>query len=190
MQLTRKLVLLLALAMPFPAQSAPVTYVLDKEATTIAFETNFGTEKIVGTIPPDSADLVLDFERISNCKINVTLDVSRARANFPFAADAMKGPAVLDAANHPQMSFESTRVRQTNEGASVGGTLTIRGISQPMTLQAQLFRPKNSLRGDHSHLTLRLTGRLSRKAFGAAGWSDLVDDEVRIIINARIATKG
>lgn len=181
---------LVCLALPFPALAAPIAYALDKEATKISFETDFGQQHITGQIPPASADLVLDFDRVANCRIEVGLDVTRARASFPFAADAMKGPSVLDAANHPVMLFKSTKVQATAEGATVRGMLTIRGVTKPVTLRAQLFRPKGSVEGDRSSLTLRLTGAVSRKDYGATGFADLVGDEVRIIINARIKAKG
>ena len=70
------------------------------------------------------------------------------------------------------------------------GDLTIRGVTQPVTLRAELYRTKGSAAGDNSHLTVRLTGRVNRSAFGATGWSDMVGDEVRIIITARIDAKG
>jgi polyisoprenoid-binding protein YceI len=71
----------------------------------------------------------------------------------------------------------------------VTGNLTIRGVTRPVTLLAEVFRPKGSAEDDRSRLTVRLTGRVNRSDFGAAGWSDMVGDEVRIVINARIDAK-
>jgi polyisoprenoid-binding protein YceI len=97
---------------------------------------------------------------------------------------------VLDAATHPQMTFESTSVIRTGEAAEVTGDLTIRGITRPVTLLAEVFRPQGSAAGDLSRLTVRLTGRVNRSDFGATGWSDLVGDEVRIVITARVDAAG
>jgi polyisoprenoid-binding protein YceI len=69
----------------------------------------------------------------------------------------------------------------------VEGNVTIRGVTQPMTLAAQIWRQKDSEPGDLSHLTVRLVGTVKRSAFGATGWSDMVGDEVRLDILARIA---
>jgi polyisoprenoid-binding protein YceI len=99
----------------------------------------------------------------------------------------MKGPKVLDADSHPTISFQSTSVRSAGEGAIVEGQVTIRGVTQPMTLQAQIFRQQGRAEGDLSHLTVRLTGAVKRSAFGATGWLDMVGDEVRLDILARIA---
>lgn len=171
-------------------QAAPVAYLLNQNASTVAFEADFGPDIITGTIPLTSADLTLDFDRVSNSTIAVELDVSGAQASFPFAAQALKGPKVLDAKSYPRMIFESTSVEAVSDGASVAGLLTIRGVTRPVILRAEIYRQKGTERGDRSRLTVRLTGAVNRSEFGATGWSDMVSDEVRIIITARIEAQG
>ena len=172
------------------ATAATVNYTLDAAASTVAFEADFGPDIITGSIPLLIADLSLDFDQVRNCTVAVTLDVSGAKASFPFAAQALKGPKVLDAGTHPQMTFESTSVAPAGSAADVTGNLTIRGVTKPVTLRAEITRPKGSAAGDFSRLTVRLTGRVKRSDFGATGWADLVGDEVRILITARIDAKG
>lgn len=178
-----------AILMASASHAAPIAYLLDHDASTVAFETDFGPDKITGTIPLNSADLTLDFKSVSNCTIDVELDVSGAQASFPFAAQALKGPKVLDAKEHPKMIFKSTSVKAVGNGASVAGNLTIRGVTRPVTLQAEIFRQKGTAEGELKHLTVRLTGAVNRSDFGATGWSDMVSDQVRIIITARIDAK-
>ncbi len=182
------LVLLLAAATTAPA--APIAYRLDPAASTVTFETDFGPDLITGEIPLILADLRLDFDNVANCTVAVELDVSGATASFPFAAQALKGPKVLDAAAHPRMTFQSTSFARDGDAAEVGGTLSIRGVTKPVTLKAQIFRPQGSAADDVSRLTVRLTGSVNRSDFGATGWDDMVGDEVRIIITARIDAKG
>jgi polyisoprenoid-binding protein YceI len=125
----------------------------------VAFETDFGPDLITGSIPLEKADLKLDFDNVANCTVDVALDVTGAKASFPFAAQALKGPKVLAARDHPRMTFESTSVRRTGEAADVTGNLTIRGVTRAVTLRAQLFRPQGSGKGDLDHLTVTLTGK-------------------------------
>lgn len=181
----RLCVLLLLLALP--AQAAPVPYTLQPDQSTVGFETDFGPDHITGAMPVKSAHLVLDFDQVANCVIDVALDVSNASASFPFAAQAMKGPKVLDAAEFPEMTFRSTTIRQVGAGASVDGNLTIRGVTRPVTLAATLYRQQGSDAGDLSNLTILLTGSINRSDYGATGWSDMVGNEVRLKITARIA---
>lgn len=170
-----------------PLAAAPAQYVLEPAASTVGFETDFGKDQITGKMPITAADLTLDFDQIANCKVSVTLDASGAQASFPFAAQAMKGPKVLDTGDHPQIIFESTSVQVAGKGARVLGLVTIRGVSKPMVLDAQIYRQKGTAEGDLSHLSIRLTGAVQRSQFGATGWADMVGDEVRLNILARIA---
>jgi polyisoprenoid-binding protein YceI len=170
-----------------PALAAPADYVLEPEASTVGFETDFGQKQITGRMPVAQADLTLDFDAVANSKVMVVLDVAHASASFPFAADAMKGATVLDAKTYPTIRFESTSVKAAGNGAKVKGQLTIRGVTQTVTMNARIFRQDGRAKGDLSHLTIQLTGAVNRSAFGAVGWSDMVGDEVRLDIVARIA---
>ena len=179
--------LALLLALTSAATAAPVPYALEPAQSTVGFETDFGADKISGRMPVTQADLRIDFDNLAATTISVTLDVGHAEASFPFAAQAMKGPKVLDSAEFPQITFRSTSVKTDGDGAQVAGQITIRGVTKPATLHATIFRQKGSAEGDLSHLTIRLTGAVLRSDFGATGWSDMVGDQVRLDIIARIA---
>lgn len=186
------LYLILALAglvpVASPALARPVVYVMDTSGSTVAFETDFGQGPIRGTMPVDAADLKLDFDTVANSQISVALNARGATASMPFAAEAMKGATVLDTTRHPRLTFRSTAVRKQGDGATVKGNLTIRGVTRPVTLAATIYRQAGSGAGDRSRLTVRLIGRVKRSDYGATGWSDLVGDEVRLDIRARIHT--
>lgn len=169
------------------AQAAPADYVLEPANSVVGFETDFGKDRITGKMPIIAANLTLDFDRIANCNVAVSLDASGAEASFPFAAQAMKGPKVLDTGNHPQITFQSTSVKASGKGAKVTGWLTIRGVRRSMVFDAQIWRQKGTEAGDLSHLSIRLTGSVLRSTYGATGWDDMVGDEVRLDILARIA---
>lgn len=177
-----------------PLLAAPVSYDLQPASSTVAFEADFGGQKITGTIPIEGADLVLDFDRLSNCTIAVQLDAANAGASFPFAAEALKGKTVLDTARHPRMSFTSISVSANGatpaDGATVKGNLTLRGVTRPVTLQASIFRQQGSADGDLTRLTVRLSGQINRSDFGATGFADMVSDRVLITITARIQQGG
>jgi len=188
----RRLVLtaIVALGMISAAQAATVAYKMDPASSTVAFETDFGPDKITGAFPLERADLQLDFDNVRNCTVEVALDVTGATASFPFAAQALKGPKVLAAKGHPRMTFASTSVKGAGDTAEVTGNLTIRGVTKSVTLKARLFRPQGSAPDDLDHLTVKLSGKVNRSDFGATGWSDMVGDEVRILITAKIDSQG
>ena len=173
-----------------PAHAAPMRYDLDAPRSAIRFEADFGPDRITGAMPVSAADMTLDFANVANSKVSVRLDASQADASFLFAAQALKGPKVLDTRDYPEILFQSTSVRKRGNGASVAGDLTIRGVTRPVTLEAAFYRQTGTVPGDLSHLTIHLTGRILRSEFGATGWSDMVGDEVRIDIVARVDLTG
>jgi len=181
-----RLTLALMLMLAPPAVAAPRSYVLEPEDSSVGFETDFGPDRITGTFTVTRADLTVDFDNVANTRVAVTLDTRRATASFPFAAQAMKGPKVLDAETWPEITFLSSAVRRAGDGAEVDGALTIRGVTRPVTLQASLYRQRGTAEGDLSQLTIRLTGAVNRIDYGATGWSDMVGEQVRIDILARI----
>lgn len=177
----------LTVVFSLPGEAAPARYSLDAAASKVGFETMFGPDAITGSMPVASADVTIDFEKLAASRVAVTLDVSGAEASFPFATQAMKGPKVLDAGSYPQITFVSTAVRARNPSeAQIDGDITIRGVTRPITFDASIWRQQGSEPGDLSRLTIRLVGSINRSDFGATGWNDMVADEVKLDIRARI----
>lgn len=183
----RILFLWLALALFItPAAAAQRSYLLQAEQSHVNFEWDFGADVITGTMPVARADLKLDFARAANSKVDVLIDVSGAKAGFPFASQAMMGPKVLDAKRFPQIRFLSTRVSPMGAGAEIEGNITIRGVTRSTTLKAEIFRQTGTVENDLTKLTIILTGAVNRSEFGAGGWADFAGDEIRLRIRAQI----
>lgn len=172
------------------AWSAPAHYTLDAARSSVTFETDFGPDTITGDMSVSAADLTIDFADLARSNVSVVLDVTDARASFPFAAQALKGPKVLDARHHPTIGFVSAAVRRDGDDALIDGDITIRGVTRRVTLRATIYRQDGAGANDLSRLSVHLTGRVNRSDFGATGWADMVGDEVRVKIIARIERTG
>lgn len=177
---------LAACALASAATAAPGRYALDPANSTVGFSWDFGKDEVNGRMTVSRADLVIDFAQVSASQVNVAVNVAAAEAGFPFATQAMKGPKVLDAGRFPEIVFRSTRVRPAGAGARIEGNITIRGVTRPAVFSAQIYRQKGTAEGDLDHLSILLTGTVQRSQFGADGWSDMVGDDVRLRILARI----
>jgi polyisoprenoid-binding protein YceI len=171
-----------------PAAARPVAYLLEPDRSVVGFETDFGDGglKITGQMPVQSADLVIDFDSVAATHVLVTVSAAAARTSNPLATAAMTGKSVLDTQTFPTIRFDSTAIRARGAGAEVTGDMTIRGVTRPVTFDARFYRQKGVPEGDRSRLSILLTGRISRAAFGADGFPDMVGDEVRLKILARI----
>ncbi|MCT8159571.1 YceI family protein [Pseudoruegeria sp. SHC-113] len=169
-----------------PVAAAPVGYALQPEASTVGFSYFLNAERVRGQMPVAEADIRIDFTDVSRSSVSVTLLPARADAGLPFATEAMLGGQVLDVANHPTITFQSRSITGSPARAQMQGDLTIRGITRPVTLQARLYRQRGQAEGDLSQLTILLTGRISRGAFGADGFPQFVQDPIDLSIRARI----
>ncbi|SLN56731.1 hypothetical protein PSA7680_02950 [Pseudoruegeria aquimaris] len=170
-----------------PATAAkPVAYQLQPEASTVGFSYYLNAERVRGRMPVQDARIRIDFDDVSRSEVSVTLLPAQADASLPFATEAMRGGQVLDVANHPTITFTSREISGSPARATMTGDLTIRGVTRPVTLQARLYRQRGQDAGDLSRLTILLTGRISRSAFGAGGFPQFVQDPIDLSIRARI----
>ncbi|WP_342586109.1 YceI family protein [Leisingera sp. ANG-M7] len=180
---------------PQGLHAAPLAYQLVPEATDVRFTFMLSGQPQHGRIPVSKARIRIDPKSLARSQADITLDARRARTGLVFATEALKSPGVLNTARHPQIRFRSTRVRlgpdgRISGGAAIEGELTLRGTTRPLTLQAALYRRPGSAPDDLSELDVQLSGQLSRAAFGATGYADLVADRVRLAIEARIRRTG
>ncbi|NOD83658.1 YceI family protein [Ruegeria sp. HKCCD6119] len=191
--LTRRSLLagLATLPLTRAAQAALRPYILSDEGTRVGFTFDLAGVTQSGTMPIRTADVQIDTGRLQNSQVTVTLDVSKARTRLPFARMPMLSPSVLDAKQHPTIRFVSTDIQlgaegRISDGARITGDLTVRGVTRPITLEANLYRQAGSAANDLSRLTFGLKGALNRHDFGASGYPDLVDDTVGLDIRAEI----
>ena len=168
------------------ATAAPEAYRLDTARSTVGFTYDFPIGDNRGTMPITAADMRIDLGNLSASRIDVTLNATGVRAGFPFAAEAMKGSELLDAARHPAITFRSTAITGTLQEARITGLLTVRGVTHPVTLTAGLYRQAETDPKDLSHLTILLTGTLNRHSFGASGYATLVGPEIGLRIVAQV----
>lgn len=176
----------LCLLAALPAAADPVPYRLDKAQSVVGFRYTMAGQAGNGTMPVAAADIRLDLEAPANSRVDATLDAAHAQAGVFLATQAMQGQTVLDTRRFPTISFRSTRVIPHGEKAEVRGDLTIRGVTRPVTLTAQVYRQKGTEAGERDKLSIHLSGAVSRAAFGAGGYPDLVADTITLDILTRI----
>lgn len=187
-----RVISLVALLVVYCSQALadPSDYALQIDRSRVGFVYVLNNTAMSGTMPVSRAEISFDFDRPGNSRISVSVDASQARAGAVFADEALKGQSVLWTDRFPEITFESSDVRRDGQGGAVmTGTLTVRGVTQPQTFTAQLFRPAGQAAGDRSELTIRLKGSLSRSAFGASGYASFVGDTVDLDIQAYITRK-
>ncbi|KPU83356.1 hypothetical protein JI58_09045 [Marinosulfonomonas sp. PRT-SC04] len=168
------------------AQAGPVRYLLQIDKSSVGFSYGFNGAKVNGSMPIDSADIQIDFDALSNTKIQLVLNAHKARAGFILATEAMRGKSILNTAQHPKIRFVSTQVSQTQNGAAIDGLITIRGVTKPIRLTAQFYRQSGHAPKDRTRLVILLTGAVSRADFNATGYPNMIGDQIDLRIIAAI----
>ncbi|MEP3331614.1 YceI family protein [Sedimentitalea sp.] len=178
-----------------PAHAAPTGYTLSEKDSNVGFRFLLSGVPIQGSMPVQAAQIIIDPANLAASQVDVTLNVAKAKTALFFATDALVSTEVLDAKQFPTIRFVSQAITlasdgRLSDGASIAGLLTLRGITRPITLNANVLRAPGSAADDLSNLTVRLDGAVSRAAFGATGFPDLVADIVELDILAVVAAKA
>jgi polyisoprenoid-binding protein YceI len=171
--------------------AAPVGYELIPDQTHVGFRFRLNGIWHRGSMPIAEAKISLDPQRLQRTRVAVSLNARAARTGLIFATRAMTSRDVLHVARFPTIRFASRRVvlgpeQRLSGGARIHGDLTLRGVTRPLILAAALHRPAGSDANELSRLDIALTGQLSRAAFGADGYANLVADQVQLDIRAGI----
>jgi len=173
-----------------PALADPEPYRLEADRSSVGFTYSLGDAADDGTMPVTGATLMIDLDRPARSTVDVTVSVTGARTGFFLATETLKSAQVLDAARFPTITFRSTRVTPVGQGARIDGDMTIRGVTRPVSLNAEFFRQQGTEAGDRDRLSIYLTGSVNRFDFGASGFAEEVGGEVELRILARIVREA
>jgi polyisoprenoid-binding protein YceI len=101
----------------------------------------------------------------------------------------LKSPDFFDAETYPEMTYVLTKVEAVDGEYALTGDLTIKDVTRPVTLKAEITGPVADPWGN-TRLGLSAAGKLNRKDFGL-GWNVvteagglLVGDDVKLAIDA------
>jgi len=138
-----------------------------------------------GEFTKASGTLVFDPKDPSRMSVAVSVPVASVSTSNPKLDEELKGPAWLDAARFPEMTFRSTRVTQTGpDTADVAGTLSLHGVTRPVVLHAVLNGGGLNIITGGQDLGFTVTGTIRRSDFGVSTFVPVVSDEVNLIISA------
>ncbi len=163
------------------AAAEPAAYRVDSEATQVEYvATALGIIKQPGRFARMRGEIVLDAEA-SRGRVDFEIDARSVDSGFGMRDDFVQDEPMLDAARHPTIRFRSSHLFYV-EGrlVKVGGTLTMRGVTQPVELTVTRFvcRPDTGDGGEICDAAAEAS--LRRSAFGMDSLAPLISDEVRL----------
>jgi len=171
-----------------PAPAIPsALWEVDTSASRIGFSGQQSGQPFDGVFNAWNAHIEFDPDNLSAARAVVTIDVSSATTGGSFIDGAIPSASWLNAGSHPEARFAVSSFRAVGDGSyEASGELTLKGVTQPITLPFTL-----ALDGDTARAEGRVT--LDRRAF-AIGTDDPDNDgavsgdiTVDVVVQARRA---
>lgn len=151
---------------------------IDHDASRLAITVvQLGTS-VDGAFGAWAADIVFDPENLDTARVSVAIDI--ASLSVGTVSSQAIGSDFLDAENHPEARFVADSFRSVGEGAyEAEGTLTIRGVAQPLILPFTL-----AIDGDTARMAAAVT--VNRIDFGVGAESYGNEDSVAFGIDVTV----
>jgi polyisoprenoid-binding protein YceI len=125
---------------------------------------------------------------LDKSQVTVTIDAASIDTNVAQLDKMVKGSDMLEAERNPQIRFVSTRFERTGDArGKLTGDLTIRGVTQPVTLDVTFNGYGRDPLTKADTLGFSADGRFSRSKFGLTTWYPAVGDEIHVVIQTEAA---
>lgn len=138
-----------------------------------------------------AGDISIDFDRPARSFTRFTVESDSVDVGSPSYTDFVKSAALLNVAQYPTMSFDSTAVEKLDaRTARVTGNLTLLGVTRPvaLTVNVDADRPAkgaaNAGAGGRA-VAFSATGTIKRSDFGMIFGIPLIDDALEITVKTR-----
>lgn len=169
------------LAVPVVAQAAPVTYTLDPNHSFPTFTYNhLGYSNQTSRFDKTTGKIVYD-AAAEQGSVDMTIDMKSVSTGSPMFNEHIQGEDYFDTAKYPTATFKSTKVRfVAGKPAAIDGNLTIKGVTQPVTLTITGFKQMMHPMLKREAIGANATTTIKRSAFNASKYVPFVSDDVTI----------
>jgi polyisoprenoid-binding protein YceI len=188
--MTRTACLVFALLLPLGAIAAPETYNLDPTHTVPNFSVqHLGMSTVWGHFERSTGKVVLDrVAKSGSIEVRIpTATIATGDAKRPDGGrtrdDHLRAPDFFNVAEFPEMVFKSSKLAFAGDKLqSVDGTLTLLGVTKPVTLTVTSFNCGPNPGNKKAMCGADLVGSIKRSDFGMKYGVPLVSDEVKLFI--------
>lgn len=171
-----------------PGAHAADLFNLDQRYGSIDFSVrHFGAFSSLGSFPRFMAKLLIDRVHPENTRIDVEADATSVTVPWADGTSLLRGPEFFDIARYPEVRFYSESVKSIDpQHFEVDGTLEMRGVRHPLTLNATLEHESTDPSQDKDIADFLVTGTLSRSDYGMTAEPIMISNQVKLRISARI----
>jgi polyisoprenoid-binding protein YceI len=167
---------------------AEESYAIDQSFGSIVFSvSHLGMFSSEGQFRRFRGTILLDANHPEWTRISVDVDSASADMSSQEETAMLQSADFFDVQKYPDVHFRSTSVEPAGPNRYlVRGQIEIRGITQPLVLDAKLTGQHQDPARGAEVATFVVTGTLQRSAFGMTADRAFISDKVGITINARV----
>ena len=168
-----------------PAFAETQTYTVDSShAQTIFSYDHLGFSTTWGMFSGWEGTIEFDAENPANSSVDVSIPASAMFTGWEKRDEHFSSADFLDVASNDTVSFVSTSIEVTGEDtAMITGDLTVGGVTNPVTLDAQLTQTGDHPQQNRPWIGFDATTTILRSDFDAGAFAPFVSDEVEVQIS-------
>ena len=170
---------MLALLLATPAPAA--TWTEDHANSRLGFSVLWDREPFAGEFKTWQAEIKFDPADLSQASAKITVDLASEHSAEPDFDDGLKGVLGFQVSKFPQARFVTTRISSRGGDAyTAEGTLTLRGITKPVSLPFTL-----TFAGNGAHMVGKAVVLRTDFGIGRGPWesSAPVDHSVTVTVD-------
>ncbi len=169
------------------------TWTIDPTHSEVQFRVrHLVISNVTGSFQKFDGKVEADKEDFSDAKISFSADIDSITTHNEQRDGHLKSADFFDAAQFPQLSFESVSFEKSGDGTyEMTGNLTIKGHAQPATLEVTHGGVAADFYGN-TKAGFEISGRISRQQYGLT-WNAIteaggtvVSDEVKLIMAVQV----
>ncbi|HEU4882044.1 MAG TPA: YceI family protein [Longimicrobium sp.] len=166
--------------------TAPVRWQIDPAHSELTFRIRHLVSRVNGSFNTWSGTIVADPASLGGGSVSVDIQTASIDTNNERRDTHLKSADFFDVANHPTITFRSTRVETRGQELRVHGNLTIRGVTRPVVLEGRMLEVGGA--AGRRRIGFEAETRINRMDYGVAwnraaeGGGAVLGDEVTISI--------
>lgn len=176
-----------------PGYAAPSTYQIDPAHTYASFAATHipGGSHWRGKFDRTEAGTVILDPAAGTGRIDVVIDTRSVDFGYQGLNETVRGPGFLDSARYPTAEFRADAVRfDGDRPVAVMGSLTLHGITRPLTLQIKSFNCMVDPFAKVQRCGADAFGTIDRSAFGISSYAQMTGGSVQLEIQAEGLLQG
>jgi len=184
-------ILVLTLGLGGATAAAQDVYTIDPNHSNVAFKVRHLVSRVGGEFTDFEGTITADFNNLDACGVQFTIQSASIDTRNEDRDGHLRSADFFDVEKFPEIAFTSNKITKIDDDSfAVAGILTMRGVSNPITLTVDYLGSMTAMGGTRAGYELSTT--LDRKDWGIS-WNRALDagglilgDDVEIVIDLEV----